>query len=512
MQRPAFISPLTNHTLSKSLSNWICQHPDRTAVIILLVSALFTRFLMIHHPVSAVFDEVHFNYFAGFYYTGQYYYDIHPPLGKLLIALSAWPFGGIAPEDVVRTISTPYPSSSYLAMRALPAIFGSALPVLLFLIARQLNIGVKSAFVAGAIAIFDNALLIQSRLILLDAMLLGFGFLSLYLFLVARASNNIKLWCLSAVFAGCSFSIKWIGVSFLGLIGLTIIIDWIRQLWKQGWIIQPFYKGSAFLAISIVTYMAVFYAHFALLPISHHQGDQFMTPAFRSTLKGSEYEGATSTVYNFHCPSVYVHTLRYGMPNTEVKPAEATVCKIEYNEPFTAPNFFQKLVELNRTMYTTNQGLKQSHPDSSPWYMWPLMHKPLYYWYNDGARIYSIGNPAVWWLCTLAVLGLFLAQLWFSSLRHTEAFWILAIGACANLLPFMIVTRVMFMYHYLTSLCFSMLLTAYLLDKIPFQRYVRRSYLLILLAGFLMMSPLTYGVNWYGSDMLWFLRFFGWHP
>ncbi len=501
------------HILSfrETLAEWLSKHPERTAIIVLLFLSLLTRFVMIHHPAQAVFDEVHFNYFAGFYYTGQYYYDIHPPLGKLLIALSALPFGGIAPEDVVRTISTPYNNDIFLAMRGLPALFGSLLPILLFLIARELKIGVKSAFIAGALVIFDNALLIQSRLILLDAMLLGFGFLSLLLFLKARKNNNLALWCLSAVFAGCSFSIKWLGVSFIGLIGLTIIIDWIRILWREGWVAGPFYKGSVFLAISIVTYMATFYVHFALLPISHHQGDQFMTPSFRSTLEGSEYFGAKRKVYNFSCPSVYRHSLTYGMSETKVKPAEALVCDIEYHD-IGELNFLQKLVELNRTMYTTNQGLSQSHPDASRWFEWPTMHKPLYYWYGDGARIYLIGNPAVWWLCALGVLTLFFGQFLMPAWRRSEAFWILSIGYCANLLPFVIVTRVMFMYHYLTSLCFSMLLMAYLLDKIPQQKYVRRSYIGIIVAGFFLMSPLTYGVNWFGSDMLWFLRFFGWHP
>lgn len=498
-------------SIRATLCEWLCKHPDRSAIFILLFFSLLTRFVMIHHPAQAVFDEVHFNYFSGFYYTGQYYYDIHPPLGKLLIALSTLPFGGIAPEDVVRTISTPYNNDIYLAMRGLPALFGSLLPIVLFLIARELKIGVKSAFVAGALVIFDNALLIQSRLILLDAMLLGFGFLSLLLFLKARRTNSLVLWGLSAVFAGCSFSIKWLGVSFIGLIGLTIIIDWIRVLWRQGWVAMPFYKGSAFLAISILTYLVTFYLHFALLPISHQQGDQFMTPSFRSTLQGSDYFGAKRKVYNFKCPSIYRHSLQYGMSETKVKPAEALVCTIEYHD-IGELNFVQKLVELNRTMYTTNQGLSASHPDASRWFEWPLMHKPLYYWYGDGARIYLIGNPAVWWLCALGVIGLFIGQFFIVGWRRTEAFWILGVGFCANLLPFVIVTRVMFMYHYLTSLCFSILLTAYLLDKIPLQKNVRRSYVAIVIAGFLMMSPITYGVNWYGSDMLWFLRLFGWHP
>ena len=85
-------------------------------------------------------------------------------------------------------------------------------------------------------------------------------------------------------------------------------------------------------------------------------------------------------------------------------------------------------------------------------------------------------------------------------------------GFWANLLPFMLVSRVMFMYHYLTSLCFSLLLCGYLLDRFPKSKKLQLAYAALAVFAFLLVSPITYGVNWYGSDLLWFLRLFGWHP
>lgn len=502
---------MSNTLIDNKIYNWIQQYPDRFAILMLLIFASITRWFMLGHPNSAVFDEVHFNYFAGFYYTGQYYYDIHPPLGKLLLALSALPSGGIAPEDIVRTISTPYPSDTYMAMRSLPAFIGTCLPVIIFLIARTLNMSLASAIVAGAFIVLDNAYLIQSKLILLDSMLLFFGFSSLYLFLLYRKKQHWGLLVSSAILAGCSISIKWIGVSFLGLIGLVMIIDWIKLLWAKGWNITPALKGKLFILITAATYTSVFYIHFNLLPISHHQGDQFMTLGFQATLKGSRYYGAKSLISQFSCPPNYRHSLGINTPDTEVKTSEKLACQISFTE-IEKPNFWQKLVELNRTMYFTNQGLSQSHPDASKWYTWPLMSKPLYYWYNNGARIYLLGNLAVWWLSALAVIALIVGQLKFNLGLRKEAFWILMTGFSANLLPFAMVNRVMFMYHYLTSLCFAILLLAFFIDQLPNKN--RWAVGLITLAGgiFLLITPLTYGVNWYGSDLLWFLRFFGWHP
>ena len=40
--------------------------------------------------LQVVFDEYHFGKFVNGYITGEYFFDIHPPLGKLLLCLVAW--------------------------------------------------------------------------------------------------------------------------------------------------------------------------------------------------------------------------------------------------------------------------------------------------------------------------------------------------------------------------------------------------------------------------------------
>ncbi|MFH1451133.1 MAG: phospholipid carrier-dependent glycosyltransferase, partial [bacterium] len=202
------------------LTNW--------PIIILLFLAFLTRFWHLGVPAEVVFDEVHFGKFISAYFQHEFYFDIHPPLGKMMIAGFARIFSYEPASDFLQIGDSYDP----LILRFLPAFFGSLLVGLIYLLARQTGITPKFAFFAGFLALFDNALLIQSRFILLDIFLLFFGFAGIYIFLVSRAcpkkQGRIIFAVLSAIFIGLSFSVKWTGLSFLALVFVVIFYDFIK--------------------------------------------------------------------------------------------------------------------------------------------------------------------------------------------------------------------------------------------------------------------------------------------
>jgi dolichyl-phosphate-mannose-protein mannosyltransferase len=99
---------------------------------VLTLIALVVRLYNIHDPAQVVFDEVHFGWHliysgthASKYIKNIFFFDVHPPLGKLMIALSGL-LGGYDGSFSFEKIGMPYTDSvPYILMRAFPAVLGA---------------------------------------------------------------------------------------------------------------------------------------------------------------------------------------------------------------------------------------------------------------------------------------------------------------------------------------------------------------------------------------------------
>ncbi len=435
----------------------------------LVVLGLVSRFAFFGHPQEVVFDETHFGKFMNGYVTGSYFFDIHPPLAKLMFAGVARVIGYKA-DYTFEKIGEKYTSSQYLWFRLLPSLAGAFFPLLIFFLALELGIRPRYAFFAGLLLVFDNALIVQSRFILLDAFLLLFGFTALLAYLRFLKSRSIVLLTCVGLLAISAALIKWTGLSFLGLIGIHYLLQ------HKNYSFSYFLKGFVFLAIvPVIFYASIFIIHFSLLTKSG-SGDAFHTPAFQKTLFNSTYSK---------------------------------------DQTITPLPLVQKIIELNKTLYTSQAGMDSTHPTSSKWYEWPIMKKPIFYWVSsDGkdGKIYFFGNPVTWYFGVIAALIVlyeiakrlyvfFMKQrirdeYFFDIEKHRNLLFLFG-GYCANILPFILIHRLMFLYHYLVALVFSILIFVYLLDKnhsmikgIPL-----KPFLVLVIVIFCILAPLTYGLG-----------------
>lgn len=443
---------------------WYSPYRWRPELIGLISLAFATRLWNIFNPKAVVFDEVYFKAFAAHYLDHRYFFDIHPPLGKLLLAAEAHLLG-LSPAAML--------SGAPTGMRLLPAVAGALLVPLMWGILHRLGASRAFAFLGAAAVLLDNALLVESRFILMDSMLLLFGLSAVYFYLLARDNQTNWRWLwlgLAAFSAGASVSIKWTGLNALGI----ILLVWA---WDQRGRAASLTKRAAELAllilIPVTLYISVFWIHFALLPHSG-DGDAFMSSRFQATLIGN----------------------------------------YQYNASVQM-GFWPKFIELNKEMYHANQTLTATHPYGSRWYTWPLELRPIYYWegtidvHGNQGNIYLLGNPLIWWGIWLAIiLGLFVAWQNHTKLRPATVGALAIAGAAyfINLLPFVGVTRVMFLYHYFFSFAFSLIFAVMLWNDLsttrdnrrqlatPNQRRAYAVILIIITLSFIYFLPLSYGL------------------
>src|SRR5262249_49342532 len=128
----------------------------------LLVVAAITlplHFFSLSEPRSVVFDEAIFGPFVNAY-TGShgYFFDLHPPHTKLLVAGVA-ALGGYRGNQEFKGIHHPITEVSPALLRCVPALAGSLIPLLGFALLIQLGASNFGALVGGIALALDNALL-----------------------------------------------------------------------------------------------------------------------------------------------------------------------------------------------------------------------------------------------------------------------------------------------------------------------------------------------------------------
>ncbi|MEK7539606.1 MAG: phospholipid carrier-dependent glycosyltransferase [Patescibacteria group bacterium] len=470
--------------------------------VLLFAVSVITHFIFFGHPSAVVFDEVHLGTFISAYWHGSYFFDVHPPLGKLIFALFGYLFGAQNSVTDFTVIGNALPAS-ITALRILPILAGTALPLIIYALCRRFNFSKTASMVAGLFIALENSLIVQSRFILLDSFILFFGFLSLLLYLefVRRRTGNIpysKIFLtFSVLFSAVAFNIKWTGLSFLALIVLMELYRQYGTLSKKvlvnifTTIRKTLPLACLYIGATLFIYFGIFAIHFALLPHTG-TGDAFMTPSFQKTLIDSRYATDSSL------------------------PSE---------------NIVIKFLELNARMFIANQSLTAPASYSSNWYTWPFMKQPIFYWQESNSLdtaspnsyIYLLGNPFIYWLGTLTVILLIIKCIWlflaknrsivsFGNSSHKFALFFILTGYLANLLPFIFIGRVMFLYHYETALVFSIIGIALLLDIIPLSRKRAIAITIIGLAtlAFVFFSPLTYGTPLSDSGLTNRMWFFSW--
>ncbi len=341
---------------------------------------------------STYFDEIYHGRTALEFVKGDPVYETtHPPLGKDLLSLGILLLG-----------------KNPLGMRFMNALFGVILMGILFFFGREVLKTRFAAYTVMLMGILDFMPFVQSRYSTIDTM--SVTFITLMVFFAFRylrhlfsGANSLRAGILIGCFAcaAAAISVKWTGVyGFAGVVALILFAK-IRQLYLWGRDQEFFTKNCKWFVLKNTFFFFVKSAGLFLLvaPVIYY----------------------LTYLPFFNCEGV---------------------------APFTVESL-QQVVESQKHMYSYHANLKASHPFASAWWSWPFNFKPLWLYAGEVGEwkmtIVSLGNPVIW---LIALVGVFVTgyQLW--RLPKLTGLHLVVISFLAQYLPWVLVSRVAFIYHF----------------------------------------------------------------
>ena len=196
-----------------------------SAVMVLV--GLWARVWKLGFPGQRIWDEIYFPVMARKFLEGTYQFDLHPPLGKFIIAVGIAVFG-----------DTP------IGWRVMPLLFGCAMIPLgaalgWYLMREKVAALLLAAFIAG-----ETFLIAYSRIGIMDGILVFFTLATLLAALRVERRGQV-LWV--AVLLGLAISVKWAVFMVVFPVGYV--------LWRKG-LLRDF---VASLWVSAVLYIVIVY-------------------------------------------------------------------------------------------------------------------------------------------------------------------------------------------------------------------------------------------------------------
>ncbi len=114
--------------------------------------------------------------------------------------------------------------------------------------------------------------------------------------------------------------------------------------------------------------------------------------------------------------------------------------------------------ELQRQMWWYHSNLKACHNYASPWWSWPLLLRPVWFY------LYIMGNPLSWWLYLPAVV--YVGVQWWRGRFRSAALGLVLLGYFGQWLPWSLSPRVAYLYHMLPAVPFGCLALGYTLNRL----------------------------------------------
>jgi len=401
---------------------------------------------------STYFDEIYHARTAFEFLKGSVPYETsHPPLGKVLMSAFVAIFG-----------MTPF------GWRFAGALAGILMLPGMYLLGKQLTKKTGIATIACLCMALDCMHLTQTQIATIDSfpvlfVIFAYFFMLRFLqtdILKQKTTHVLPNLAASGIFMGLSIASKWIGIYAGG--GLAILFFWhcfrtYRLRWEgelalqkegitdaekesiEAWLAErPDRKAAAHRILVICSWCILF---FIVIPIM-------------------------------------IYLLSY-IPYMAYNSRRIKTIGDYINEVWKS--------QLGMFSYHSTPNLGMDHPFYSPWWEWPVIGKPMYYaaeQYLPKASglhhsIFCFGNPVIWFgglaalvYCAARAIGSRRysitghAGIWhLKASTYDPRYMFIFIGILAQYLPWVLVPRGTYIYHYFASLPFLMLALSLCFDR-----------------------------------------------
>ncbi|MBQ3553897.1 MAG: glycosyltransferase family 39 protein [Clostridia bacterium] len=392
------------------------------------------------------FDEIYHPRTAYEHLTvREPYENTHPPLGKLIISVGISMFG-----------MNPF------GWRFMGTLCGMLMIPFAYLLGKRLFHQRFFAFVAAFLFTFDFMHLSQTRLATIDSYT-TFFVMGMYYFMYRYMTKSFYRDSLKETL----IPLFWSGLFF----GLGIATKW-----------QGAYAGVGLAFLFFYT-LAKRYSEFRI-----------------ASAKKRKDEEEREIVEKF--PKMAIHTVCWAGVFFVVIPV--IIYFVSYLPAMLVPGLgVPYAFAIQSAMLSYHGGLSAAHPFGSPWWSWPLDAQPLYA-YGPNRRfvaegtsmaISSFGNPLIWWLTIPAICAAIVRTI---RRKGSPELTFILTGFLAMYLPWVLIPRVAFIYHFFPCVMFVVLAIVYFikewLEKRPQDKKYVYIYLALVLLLFIAFYPTLTGM------------------
>jgi dolichyl-phosphate-mannose--protein O-mannosyl transferase len=375
---------------------------DSVALAAIVVAAALVRLVSLSRPIELVFDEIFYARNACWYvYASEAVCEVsglasrgHPPLGNWLVASGIAAFG-----------YEPF------GWRVAVAVAGILAVAIVYVLAWRLVRGTApgrgatvGAIAASGLLATDFLHVVHSRVGMLDAFL-GLFVIGAVLFIVLdrdreRDRENPPWWwramlgrpwrLLAGACLGAAVGVKWSGLYVApAIIGLVVVWEIAEQ--------------------------------------RRHDPDG----GWDRVVLGAVRREALPTFLLLGVVPLMVYVAGY----TGRMPGELIAL------PWDFASVWRGIWEHQSAMLDFHTGDSPNHPYQSPPWAWPLLKRPVAYWFTEEGATYreilALGNPMAWWPGLLALAGLAFTW-WRARLELHRPEPVILAAALATYLPWLI--------------------------------------------------------------------------